>query len=137
MKSLIVKCRKLYVHACQSSSAAFAAPTKTQGQVALFLLGVGLLAFGLAAEAIAAKGTTGGLSITYNDDRLAQSVNAILTYIEGTFGALVMVAAGIGAILSSAFGQYRAALGLMVVAVGAFILRSFISTFFNDVNIMK
>ena len=48
---------------------------------------------------------------------------------------MVMVAAGIGAILSSAFGQYRAALGLLVVAVGAFILRSLLGTFFNDINI--
>ena len=46
-----------------------------------------------------------------------------------------MVAAGIGAILSSAFGQYKAALSLLVVAVGAFILRSIIGTFFNDNNV--
>ena len=78
---------------------------------------------------------TGSLQTEYNDARLADAVNAILTYVEGTFGAMVMVAAGVGAILSSAFGQYRAALGLLVVAVGAFILRSLIGTFFNDTNI--
>jgi len=50
-------------------------------------------------------------------------------------GALVMAAAGIGAIFSAAFGQYKAAMGLMIIAVGAFILRSFMSTFFNDDNI--
>jgi hypothetical protein len=37
--------------------------------------------------------------------------------------------------MSAAFGQYKAALSLMIVAVGAFILRSFMSTFFNDLNI--
>jgi hypothetical protein len=46
-----------------------------------------------------------------------------------------MVSAGIGAIMSSAFGQYRAALSLLVVALGAFILRSVLSTFFNDTRI--
>jgi hypothetical protein len=48
-----------------------------------------------------------------------------------------MVCAGLGAILSSAFGQYRAALGCLIIAVGAFILRSFLSTFFNDENIQE
>lgn len=64
-----------------------------------------------------------------------QVINAIFTYLEGSFGALVMVCAGIGAIVSSAFGQYRAALGLLVVAVGAFVLRSLVGTFFNDIGI--
>ena len=43
-----------------------------------------------------------------------------------------MVAAGLGTIISAAFGQYRAALALLVVAIGAFILRSLVTTFFND-----
>jgi predicted dinucleotide-utilizing enzyme len=60
-----------------------------------------------------------------------------MAYLEGSFGALVMAAAGIGAILSASFGQFKAALSLMVVAVGAFILRSLISTFFNDVGIRQ
>lgn len=97
----------------------------------LFVLGIALVTFGIYS------GASAQLETTYNDQRLVNSVNAILTYIEGSFGALVMVAAGIGAILSSAFGQYRAALGLLVVAVGAFILRSIISTFFNDENIQE
>ena len=68
----------------------------------------------------------------YNTKRLENAVNVLFTYIEGSFGALVMVCAGVGAILSSAFGQYRSALGLMVVALGSFTLRSFVATFFND-----
>jgi hypothetical protein len=48
-----------------------------------------------------------------------------------------MAASGVGAIMSAAFGQYKAALSLMVVAVGAFILRSLISTFFNDMGIQQ
>ncbi|MGI6525177.1 MAG: hypothetical protein ACOX2O_07825 [Bdellovibrionota bacterium] len=101
----------------------------------LFAFGVVLLAAGLSLDATAYVG--GSATINYNDVRLSDATNAILTYIEGTFGAMVMVGAGIMAILSSAFGQYRAALGLLVVAVGAFILRSLIGTFFNDVNIQS
>lgn len=97
-------------------------------QISLFTLGIMLLDIGIHPEAYA-------MSTTYNETRVANSVNAILTYIEGSFGALVMVSAGIGAILSSAFGQYRAALGLLVVAVGSFILRSVLATFLNDQGI--
>lgn len=126
---MITKVKTAYTKVGQALGAAMYAPSKTQAQVMLFLLGIGLLTVGLSS------GASAQLTTTYNDDRVANSVNAILVYIEGSFGALVMVAAGIGAILSSAFGQYRAALGLMVVAVGAFILRSVLSTFFNDTRL--
>ena len=51
---------------------------------------------------------------------------------EGAFGALVMVVAGLGAIVAAAMGAYRAAVGMLVVAVGAFILRALVSLFFGD-----
>ena len=98
--------------------------TERQLRGILFLAGMALIYFGLIARASAQVGV-------YNDVRIEDSVNLLLTYLEGSFGGLVMVCSGIGAILSAAFGQYRAALGCLVVAVGAFILRSFISTFFN------
>ena len=126
--------KEKYLNICQKVSSAYIAPTKSQAQFMLFAFGVVLLAAGLSLDAVAQQG---GHQIHYNDMRLADATNAILTYIEGTFGAMVMVGAGIMAILSSAFGQYRAALGLLVVAVGAFILRSLIGTFFNDVNIQS
>ena len=122
-----------YTLLCQKAGAMFNAPTKAQAQFMLFAFGVMLVTIGLSGDLFAQGG--GARTIKYNDMRLSQSINAILTYIEGTFGAMVMVSAGIGAILSSAFGQYRAALGLLVVAVGAFILRSLVGTFFNDQNI--
>lgn len=91
--------------------------------------GVFLIAYGSSDSVEAMR------SVNYNDQRLVEAINAILLYLEGSFGALVMVCSGVGAILSAAFGQYRAALGLLVVAIGSFILRSFMSTFFNDVGI--
>ena len=96
----------------------------------LFACGVVLLILGIASH-----GDAQGLTTHYNDQRFTNAANAILTYLEGSFGALVMACAGIGAILSAAFGQYRAALSLLVVSLGAFIIRSVISTFFNDPNI--
>jgi|688.fasta_scaffold778778_1 hypothetical protein len=124
--------KKNYIATCQKIGAVLSAPTKGQLQCALFLSGVVLLTAGLGADAVAQR--AGGV-LQYNNVRLTSATNGILLYLEGSFGALVMVASGIGAILSSAFGQYRAALGLMVVAVGSFILRSLMSTFFNDTGI--
>lgn len=59
---------------------------------------------------------------------------SLLTYLEGSAGALIMVSAGIAAIFMAAFGQYRGALGFMTVAVSAFMLRSLTTTFYNDQN---
>jgi uncharacterized membrane protein len=99
-------------------------------QIILFAIGMLLLVHGVELDAHAR-------TINFNDHGVKEATNAVLTYLEGSFGALVMVCAGVGAILSSAFGQYRAALGLMVVSIGAFILRSLMSTFFNDQGIMS
>lgn len=130
---MAIKLNDLYTKVGQAIGTFVHAPSRTHMQCMLFILGVVLLGAGLAEHASAAlDGTT-----TYNDVRIADSTNAVLLYLEGSFGALVMVASGIGAILSAAFGQYRAALGLMVVAIGAFILRSLMSTFFNDQHIRQ
>ncbi|MEN9847140.1 MAG: hypothetical protein RIS36_2287 [Pseudomonadota bacterium] len=128
---MITKIKNTYVTVGQKISAATIAPTEKQARLALFVAGVAVLGLGLSHDVYAAiDGTT-----TYNDDRINNAVNAIMTYLEGSFGALIMAASGIGAIMSAAFGQYKAALSLMVVAVGSFILRSLISTFFNDIGI--
>jgi len=107
-------------------------PTLKQSQLVLALVGVALLVGGVTevAEAYARQSN-------YNDDRIAESVDVILTYINGSFGALVMVAAGVAAIMASAFGSYKAALGLLVVAVGSFILRSLLDTWFNTTSLQS
>ncbi|RME57307.1 MAG: hypothetical protein D6780_08665 [Candidatus Dadabacteria bacterium] len=97
-------------------------------QSLLFTVGVALLIFGLISLSFSQLEPS---VITYNDDRIVNAVSTILGYLEGAFGALVMVLAGVSAIISAAFGQYRAALSLLVVAIGAFILRSLVYTFFN------
>lgn len=125
------KISSLYTATGQKIGAVINSPSKQQAQLALFLLGIVVLSVGFEWEAVAQR------NIRYNNIRLTQATNGVLLYLEGSFGALVMVASGIGAILSSAFGQYKAALGLMVVAIGSFILRSLMSTFFNDQGIQE
>ncbi len=119
----------------QRVSAMMIAPTQAQIQIGLFLIGIGLVSAGLHLDVLAQGDVTSDLVGEYNDERVAEAVNRIFGYIEGSFGALIMVAAGLGAIMAAALGSYSAALGLLVVAVGAFILRSLVGTFFNDENI--
>jgi hypothetical protein len=119
-----------YIELCQSA-ATKSSPSSQKVQLGLFALGVVLLSTGIAIDA-AAQYTA---KANYNDARMAESADVIFTYLNGSFGALVMVASGIGAIISGAFGQYRASLGLMVVAVGSFIVRSLVSTWFNDISL--
>ena len=132
MKKLVKIVSEKIKTACQYTAASFAAPSEAQVRTIIFLAGISMLAISLSLDATAQGGNT---STKYNDAKVANAVNAIMTYLEGSFGALIMAASGIGAIMSAAFGQYKAALSLMVVAVGAFILRSIMSTFFNDQNI--
>ena len=131
---MFTKIKNASVTLAQKIAAAKVAPTEAQARTALFIAGVSLLALGLSADVVAQSGFT---NTNYNDQKIANAVNAIMTYLEGSFGALIMAASGVGAIMSAAFGQYKAALSLMVVAVGSFILRSLIGTFFNDVGIQS
>ena len=86
----------------------------------LFILG-GIIFFAVSAEnAHAGSGTFG------------QACNKMLLLIEGAFGALVAAAAGVAAIIAAALGGFKMAWALVVVAVGSFVLRSFI-TIFNGV----
>ena len=129
---MFIKIKNASVTLAQKIAAAKVAPTEAHARAVLFIAGVSLLALGLSADVVAQQGF---INTNYNDEKIANAVNAIMTYLEGSFGALIMAASGIGAIMSAAFGQYKAALSLMVVAVGSFILRSLIGTFFNDTNI--
>ena len=58
-----------------------------------------------------------------------EACGRVLGLVEGSFGALITAAAGIGAIVASAVGGFKMAWSLIVVAVGAFILRSYITLF--------
>lgn len=71
----------------------------------------------------------------YNDQRMAEAVAIIMGFLQGSFGALIMTVAGLMAIFNAAMGNYKASTSLLVIAVGTFILKSFIATFFNTESI--
>ena len=99
----------------------------------LLILGVVLLTGGLVGLSSAqGGGPLGSFSeANFQDDLIRNGVGNLFKLIEGAFGALIMVGAGLGAIVAAAMGAYRAAVGMLVVAVGAFILRSLVSLFFG------
>lgn len=119
-------------------SLAATSPTEKQAQMILFTAGVLALGLGLSGE-LFAQVPGGGFSPagsgTIEDSRIAAAVAVLFTFLEGSFGALIMAASGIAAIVAAAFGQYKAALSCMVCAVGAFILRSIMQTFFNTQSV--
>jgi hypothetical protein len=86
-------------------------------EISLFVFGLALLYSAGSELAHAGSGSYG------------EACDGILLLVEGTFGALITAAAGIGAIVASAVGGFKMAWSLIVVAVGAFILRSYITLF--------
>lgn len=103
----------------------------------LALVGVCILTAGLAELSLAqSRGGFGAANssfseTSYDDSLVRGAVGNLFLLIEGPFGALIMVVSGLGAIVAAAMGAYRAAVGMLVVAVGAFILRSLVSLFFG------
>lgn len=97
----------------------------------------------LAEEAAAAAGGAGGGAGGANPNAAPAAppefdtteINAaicdIFDLMEGGLGALLSVAAGVGALFAMAFGAYKAGYGLIVVAAAGFVVRSFVAIFFG------
>lgn len=138
MKNLFSTGKGNFVTLCRKTHAFLVSSAIKHAYVLMFGLGTLLLASGLAGLSNAQivgdpTGVTGDLtSPGFNAAEIRGSVELLFQLIEGAFGALIMVLAGLGAIIAAAFGAYRAAVGMLVVAVGAFILRALVSLFFGD-----
>lgn len=97
--------------------------------IILFFLGFLAITFGSAQIAIAQESFA---TPEFDDTLIRNAVGNIFALIEGAFGALIMVIAGVIAIVAAAMGAYRAAVSMLIVAIGAFILRSLVSLFFGS-----
>lgn len=69
-----------------------------------------------------------------NGNRLAMMTCDLLRLTEGNLGSLVMVCAGLGALIAAAGGNYKVGYSLLAVAVFAFTVRAGVLMFF-DANI--
>lgn len=82
-------------------------------------------------------GSSGGYGggTGYDDARIANSTETVLRYAEGSFGALIMAAATLGALIFAITRKFRWALIALGVALGSFTLRSMMSTFYSSESI--
>ena len=127
---MLNKIKSLYSYCGRYLGAMRYAPTKKQMQICLFVFGVFMLTAGLQMD-VMAQGTAAALNGQIEDSRIVNSSSALLSAIRGPFGALIMIVAGLFAIVMCAIGTYHIALSLLVLSIGSFILRSIIATFFN------
>ena len=88
----------------------------------LFAAGAVVLLGGIDTLAVAQ-------TVAVADAKAKGACSLLLAYMETGFGALVAAAAGVGAIVAAAVGGFKAAWSLLVVSIGAFILRAYITLF--------
>lgn len=134
INSLFTKTREAALDVTRKLAISRNTPTEKQAQTILFVAGIICLGIGLSGDVFASGGWDARQG-QIEDGRIANAVAVLFKFLEGSFGALIMAAAGIGAVISASFGQYKAALSCMIVAVGSFILRSMLNTFFNTQSI--
>lgn len=96
----------------------------------LFLISSGILDF---ADAQNAGGITSGYH-TGDKNKFSDVCKKIVEMHgkDGNYAALLTSLSGIAAIIASAMGGFKSAWGLLVVAIGSFILNSYRSLFFWD-----
>lgn len=127
MKTLIEKVAAKYSSFCRTVHVVSQTTISKHALSIMLVAGIGLVAAGGTGLALAQTGD-------FDDSKIVDVADIILgTLVEGSFGALIMIIAGLIAIISAAMGAYRAAMAALVVAVGAFILRSFVNIFFSNV----
>ena len=113
VKNVVLSLRNSYIRFCVRACLG----AQKRANLLLAIGGAALLYSGLSQIAWA---KTGGYP---------EACDMIVSLIEGSFGAVVAAAAGLGAIIASAVGGFKAAWTLLVVSIGAFILRQYITLF--------
>jgi ABC-type methionine transport system permease subunit len=94
----------------------------------MFAAGVGLI--------VSAVPTVASAQGDMDQDSINQVIQILLNdMIGGSFGALIMIIAGLVAIISASMGAYRASMSALVVAVGAFILKAVVTAFWPQVDV--
>ncbi len=127
-----------YKDVCATAHIRGAALLAKHGQAVMFLGGVALLTHGLESLSHAqvvgvpgAGGAGGDSALTIDTKAIKAAYCGLIGLMQGSFGALITAVAGIGAIIASAVGAYRAAMNFIVVACGSFILQAMVDLFFN------
>ena len=91
----------------------------------LFVFGVCILTYGLA------KFSYADVASSAAEDIIKEQLCKILTLIQGPFGALITIVAGLAAIVTAAMGGYKLAMSCVVIACGSYIISAFVALFFG------
>jgi type IV secretory pathway VirB2 component (pilin) len=94
-----------------------------------FILGIFLLSIGCSGLLFAANDAELGGSSP--NAIIKKQLCKILGLLEGAFGALVMVVAGLAAVVTAAIGAYKMAMSCVVIACGTYIVEAFAKLFFG------
>ena len=111
----------------------------------LFILGTGLLFHSTQESSLAqilggggggtgtGGGAGGGITSGYRGLKYGEVCKRIIDmHADGGYGSLLAAMAGVGAIISSAMGGFKAAWTLIVVAISSFILDAYRTLFFGN-----
>ncbi len=69
---------------------------------------------------------------TYAFESAKFAIKELCGHMMGNLGALLMTTAGVGAIVSAAFGNFKASYSLIITGIGAFSVSSMLSLYFPD-----
>jgi hypothetical protein len=96
------------------------------GNVCLFIFGVLILTFGInnLSFAIESESEAGAI--------IKEQLCKVMNLLAGPFGALVMVVAGLAAVVTAAMGAYKMAMSCVVIACGSYLVEAFAKLFFGD-----
>lgn len=93
-----------------------------------FILGISLLMYGLTHLSFADTPADGSEAA----EIIKKQMCKIMVLLEGPFGALICVVAGLAACVTAAMGAYKMAMACVVIACGVFVTESFTRLFFGD-----
>ena len=85
----------------------------------------------IAAVAIVGTFILPETAYAFDDQRYKTVCQKVINLFEGPFGAMLTAAAGVGAVVCSAMGGFKMAWACLVVSVSAFIMRSYVTLFFD------
>ena len=95
----------------------------------LFIFGVILITSSLTNLAVASNGQA--------MDIIKEQLCNIMELLEGPFGALMAIVAGLAAVVAASMGGYKLAVSCLVIACGSYIVRSLVLLFFGDSVLTK
>lgn len=87
------------------------------------LFGISLIILGLKLQAFAQGSTSSFPSAEF-------AIRELCSHMMGGLGALLMTASGVGAIVSGAFGNYKASYSLLIVGIAAFTVPTMLRFYF-------